>query len=160
MDVAQRRRPGGKVPPTFGAFARRTYANDNPLVGYPLGYQYMTTMRADALAANVDELLAKRGQGWGLRWSVGSRTFDGGVALVSAFRWDTGVQVHASSASGVVQGTIAVTPGTVSNPRFDDDNDGPQSGRPRRAAAGERPGGRRVGGAGCVRRRTRRERRA
>ena len=116
----------GIVPPTFGAFARRTYANDNPLVGYPLGYQYMTTMRADALAANVDELLAKRSQGWGLRWSVGSRTFDGGVALVSAFRWDTGVQVHASSASGVVQGTIAVTVGTVSNPRFDDDNDGPQ----------------------------------
>ena len=116
----------GQVPPTFGAFARRTYANDNPLVGYPLGYQYMTTMRADALAANVDELLREARQGWGLRWSVGSRTFDGGVALVSAFRWDTGVQVHASSASGVVQGTIAVTAGTVSNPRFDDDNDGPQ----------------------------------
>ena len=38
------------MPPTFGAFARRTYANDNPLIGYPLAYQYMTTMRADALA--------------------------------------------------------------------------------------------------------------
>jgi hypothetical protein len=116
----------GMVPPAFGAFARRTYANDNPLVGYPLGYQYMTTMRADALAANVDELLTKRSEGWGLRWSVGNPTFDGGLALVSAFRWDTGVQVHASSASGVVHGTIAVTAGTVSNPRFHDDNDGPQ----------------------------------
>jgi len=116
----------GMVPPTFGAFARRTYANDNSLIGYPLGYQYMTTMRADALAANVDELLKNRSEGWGLRYSVGSRTRDGGVALVSAFRWDTGVQMHASSASGVVQGTIAVTAGTVSNPRFNDDNDGPQ----------------------------------
>ena len=116
----------GMVPPTFGAFARRTYANDNPLIGYPLGYQYMTTMRADALAANVDELLSKRSEGWGLRWSVGSPKFDGGVALVSAFRWDTGVQVHAASASNVVQGTIAVTAGTVSNPLFHDDNDGPQ----------------------------------
>ena len=28
----------GRVPPTFGAFARRTYANDNPLIGYPLAY--------------------------------------------------------------------------------------------------------------------------
>jgi hypothetical protein len=116
----------GRVPPTFGAFARRTYANDNPLIGYPLGYQYMTTMRADALAANVDELLAKRSQGWGLKYSVGSPKFDGGLALVSAFRWDTGVQVHAASASGVVQGTVAVTAGTVSNPRFHDDNSGPQ----------------------------------
>src|SRR6266851_1413472 len=34
----------GRVPPTFGAFTRRTYANDNPLVGYPLGYQYLTTL--------------------------------------------------------------------------------------------------------------------
>ena len=116
----------GMVPPTFGAFARRTYANDNPLIGYPLGYQYMTTMRADALAANVDELLRNRSEGWGLRYSVGSPKFDGGLSLVSAFRWDTGVQVHASSESGVVQGTIAVTAGTVSNPRFHDDNDGPQ----------------------------------
>ena len=116
----------GMVPPTFGAFARRTYANDNPLIGYPLGYQYMTTMRADALAASVDELLSKRSEGWGLRWSVGSPTFDGGVALVSAFRWDTGVQVHAASESRVVSGTIAVTAGTVSNPRFHDDNDSPQ----------------------------------
>jgi hypothetical protein len=116
----------GKVPPTFGAFARRTYANDNPLIGYPLGYQYMTTMRADALAANVDELLAKRSLGWGFRYSIGEPRAGGGVPLVSAFRWDSGVQVHASSASGGVQGTVAVTTGTVSNPVFDDDNSWPQ----------------------------------
>ena len=48
----------GRVPPTFGAFARRTYANDNPLIGYPLAYQYLTSLRADALPANADELLA------------------------------------------------------------------------------------------------------
>src|SRR5438445_5776950 len=39
----------GRIPPTFGAFARRTYANDNPLIGYPLAYQYLTSLRADAL---------------------------------------------------------------------------------------------------------------
>ena len=35
----------GRVPPTFGAFARRTYAIDNPLIGYPLAYQYLTSLR-------------------------------------------------------------------------------------------------------------------
>jgi hypothetical protein len=114
----------GRVPPTFGAFARRTYAGDNPLIGYPLGYQYMTTMRADALAANVDELLAKRSMGWGFVYSVGARSFTGGVALVSAFRWDTGVQVHATS--GMLSATAAVTAGTVANPLFHDDNSGRQ----------------------------------
>jgi len=116
----------GRVPPTFGAFARRTYASDNPLVGYPLAYQYMTTMRANALAASADELLAKRSEGWALRYSVGAKTFEGGVPLVSAFRWDTGVQVHAASRSGGVSGTVSVTTGTVSNPLVRDDNGGPQ----------------------------------
>jgi hypothetical protein len=114
----------GRVPPTFGAFARRTYSGDNPLIGYPLAYQYMTTMRADALARDVDELLQKRGQGWLFGYSVGNRSFGGGVALVSAFRWDTGVQVHATS--GMLSATGAVTAGTVSNPLFHDDNSGRQ----------------------------------
>ena len=114
----------GRVPPTFGAFARRTYAADNPLIGYPLAYQYMTTMRADALAANVDELLRKRGLGWLFRYYVGEPAAGAGVPLVSAFRWDTGVQVHATS--GILSATASVTAGTVSNPLFRDDNSGRQ----------------------------------
>src|SRR5262245_5909752 len=35
----------GRVPPTFGAFARRAYATSNPLIGYPLAYQYLTSLR-------------------------------------------------------------------------------------------------------------------
>ena len=35
-----KRRPidiqGGRIPPTFGAFSRRGYADGNPLIGYPL----------------------------------------------------------------------------------------------------------------------------
>ena len=54
----------GRIPPTFGAFGRRTYANDNPLIGYPLAYQYLTTLRADSLRARADELLQMRGRGW------------------------------------------------------------------------------------------------
>ena len=114
----------GRVPPTFGAFARRTYANDNPLVGYPLAYQYLTTLRSDAVPASADELLKKRSSGWLVRYSLGEPAAEEGVPLVSAFRWDTGVQVHTTV--GMLSATAAVTAGTVSNPLFTDDNHGPQ----------------------------------
>jgi hypothetical protein len=114
----------GRIPPTFGAFARRTYVSDNLLIGYPLGYQYLTSIRPDSLPANADELLQKRTLGWHVRYSVGDQTPATGVPLVSAFRWDTGVQVHAST--DLVSVTAAVTAGTVSNPLFTDDNSGKQ----------------------------------
>src|SRR5437762_2776475 len=96
----------GRIPPTFGAFARRTYANDNPLVGYPLAYQYLTSLRPDALPASADELLQKRSLGWLVRYSIGAPAADRGVPLVSAFRWDTGVQVHGTA--GIVSATAAI----------------------------------------------------
>jgi hypothetical protein len=114
----------GRVPPTFGAFARRTYASDNPLVGYPLAYQYLTTIRPDAVPASADELLGRRGGGWLVKYSLGDPTPDHGVPLVSAFRWDTGVQAHGTI--GMLSATAAVTSGTVSNPLFADDNHGRQ----------------------------------
>jgi hypothetical protein len=114
----------GRVPPTFGAFARRTYANDNPLIGYPLAYQYNTTLRPDAIPASADELLSKRSSGWLVRYSYGDPASDRGVPLVSAFRWDTGVQAHTTV--GMLSLTAAVTAGTVSNPLFSDDNRGRQ----------------------------------
>lgn len=114
----------GRVPPTFGAFARRSYAADNPLIGYPMAYQYLTSLRADALPATVDELLRMRGRGWLTNFSVGNLAPDRGVPLVNAFRWDTGVQVH--SGTELVDATASVTTGTLSNPRFSDDNGGRQ----------------------------------
>ena len=36
----------GRIPPTFGAFPRRSYEAENPLIGYPLAYQYLTSLRA------------------------------------------------------------------------------------------------------------------
>jgi hypothetical protein len=114
----------GRVPPTFGAFARRVYANDNPLIGYPLAYQYLTSLRPDSLPWSADELLKMRGRGWLTGFSIGSQTLGNGVPLVSAFRWDTGVQVHAGT--DVIDGTVSVTTGTLSNPRVTDDNSAPQ----------------------------------
>jgi hypothetical protein len=116
----------GRVPPTFGAFARRTYAKDTPLIGYPLAYQYLTTLRPDSLPASADEMLRKRGLGWLTRFTIGDTTLDRGVPLVSAFRWDTGVQLHAGAPNGPITATASLTAGTVSNPLFNDDNGGRQ----------------------------------
>jgi hypothetical protein len=114
----------GRVPPTFGAFARRSYPNDNPLIGYPLAYQYLTTLRPDSVPASADELMRRKGFGWLVRFSYGDQTPANGVPLVNAFRWDTGVQVHASK--GIVSATASVTNGTMSHPVFTDDNNGRQ----------------------------------
>jgi len=116
----------GRVPPTFGAFARRTYASDNPLIGYTLAYQYLTSLRPDAVPATADELLNKQALGWRVRYSVGDPAFDRGVPLVSAFRWDTGVQAHAGAPNGPVNATVSMTTGTLSHPLFSDDNTGRQ----------------------------------
>jgi hypothetical protein len=116
----------GRLPPTFGAFARRTYPADNPLIGYPLAYQYLTSLRPDSLPDSADDLMGKRGLGWLDKFSIGNQTRDRGVPLVSAFRWDTGVQLHAATENNIVNGTVAVTAGTLSNPLFHDDNTGRQ----------------------------------
>ena len=90
----------GRIPPTFGAFARRTYANDNLLIGYPLAYQYLTSLRPDAVPANADELLADARARLAVDFSLGNPRPIAGVPLDSAFRWDTGVQVHADDVLG------------------------------------------------------------
>ena len=118
----------GQIPPTFGAFARRTYANGNPLIGYPLAYQYLTSLRPDAVPADVEELLRMRARGWRPSYRLGDQVHATGMPLVTAFRWDTGVQVHAGTARLSASG--AVTTGTLSDPRARDNNGGKQiSGR-------------------------------
>ena len=48
----------GLIPPVFGLYPRRAYGDDSPLIGFPLTYQYLTTMRADAVPQGADDLLA------------------------------------------------------------------------------------------------------
>ncbi len=118
----------GRIPPSFGAFARRAYSSSNALIGYPLAYQYLSSLRADAIPAGPDDLLRMRGRGWRSRFPVGRIDPDAGVALVSAFKWDTGVQATWDTRHAIVSG--AVTTGTLSDPRFTDNNGGKQvSGR-------------------------------
>ena len=114
----------GRIPPTFGSFSRRSYGHDSPLIGSPIAYQYLTSLRADSVPADLDELARMRGRGWLSAFSVGDSGGHRGVPLVSAFTWDTGVQVAAGW--NMVTGAVAVTNGTPSNPRVSDDNAGKQ----------------------------------
>src|SRR6478672_5609420 len=114
----------GRIPPVFGTFGRRAYPVDNPLIGVPLAYQYLTSMRPDAVPASADDLLVMRARGWRASYPVGVQTPAPGVPLVSAYRWDTGVE--ARYGGDRVEAAVAVTAGTLANPRVGDDNDGRQ----------------------------------
>jgi hypothetical protein len=114
----------GVVPPVFGTFPRRRYAYDNPLPSLPLAFQYLTTLRPDAIPTTAEQLVARRGRGWRVRYPVGSDEAGPGVPLASAERWDTGVEVRVGRQP--LSLAVAVTQGSLSEPRVDDDNDGKQ----------------------------------
>lgn len=114
----------GRIPPTFGAFARRDYGAGNPLIGYPLAYQYLTAVRPDALPASTDDVMRMRARGWRPSYPIGSLDVAPGMPLISAFRWDTGVQVRIGPES--LNASVAVTNGTASDPRTRDNNGGKQ----------------------------------
>lgn len=114
----------GRIPPVFGAFARRSYGASNPLIGLPLGYHYLTTLRTDAVAESADGLLAVRGRGWLLAYPVGDRSPAPGLPLVSSRFWDTGLEARIGREP--VSLAVAITQGTLSSPRFKDDNPGKQ----------------------------------
>jgi hypothetical protein len=112
----------GLIPPVFGAFGRRPYGSSNPLIGYPLAYQYLTTMRNDAYPSTADDLIQARGFGWLVRYPRGSPYPGPGLPVVDGQRWDTGVQLRVGREP--LQLAVAVTQGSLSYPRVRDDNDG------------------------------------
>lgn len=118
----------GRIPPTFGAFSRRGYADGNPLIGYPLAYQYLTPLRADAIPSDAAELLRMRARGWRPSYRIGAQTVGTGMPLITAFRWDTGVEARVGAERFMI--AAAVTNGTLSDPHTRDNNKGKQlSGR-------------------------------
>ena len=114
----------GRIPPVFGAFARRRYGFDNPLIGYPLAYQYPSTVRADAAPRELDDVLRQRGRGARVRYPLGDPTPMSGLPLANPLRWDTGVSVKLGD--DPLELAVSWTQGTISNPRVDDDNSGKQ----------------------------------
>ncbi len=112
----------GRIPPVFGKFARRRYEYDNPLIGYPLPYQYPTILRPDSAPSTLDQLLRYRGYGSYVRYPLGDTTPRQGLAQIDPLRWDTGVEVRLGR--DPVALAVAVTQGTLSSPRVRDDNAG------------------------------------
>ncbi len=114
----------GRIPPVFGAFARRRYDIGNPLIGYPLTYQYPNTTRPDSAPTELSQVLLQRGGGAKVRYPIGDREPMAGLPMVNPLRWDTGVQVMLGH--DPIELGVAVTQGTISNPRVRDDNSGKQ----------------------------------
>ena len=65
-----------------------------------------------------------RGRGWLSSFPVGNTAPAPGLPIVNTSRWDTGVQAH--GVNGMVEWTGAVTAGSLSDPRFRDNNGGRQ----------------------------------
>lgn len=114
----------GRIPATFGAFGRNTYGARNLVIGTPLAYQYLTSLRPNALPETTADLLRMRGRGWLSNFPLGVTSADRGLPIINSMRADTGVQVH--GVSGLLEWTGAVTTGSLSNPRIRDDNAGRQ----------------------------------
>ncbi|MFI5177357.1 MAG: hypothetical protein ACHQO8_02275 [Vicinamibacterales bacterium] len=134
----------GRVPPVIGSFPRRAYGRDNVVIGSPLPYQYLISLRPDALPATIDQLLRMRGRGWQPSYPIGSQTLGPGIPVVSSFRWDTGAEASWRNQRMELAG--AVTLGAPATPVVEDPSDGQQySGR----AAVHLPGGFTVGVSGA-----------
>ena len=114
----------GRIPPAFGAMTRTAYGSSNLLIGQPLAYQYLLSLRPDALPATNDDLLRMRGRGWLAEFPIGNTADAPGLPMVNTSRWDTGVQAH--GVAGKLEWTGAVTAGSLSDPRFGDNNSGRQ----------------------------------
>jgi len=104
----------GRVPPVIGAFARHAYGRDNIVIGFPLAYQYLTSLRSDAQPNSTDDILRMRARGWRPSYPVGSKAEAGGIPLVSAFDWDTGVEAHLRA--GRLEYAGAITRGAPGSP--------------------------------------------
>jgi hypothetical protein len=112
----------GRLPLTIGAFARRAYGSDNLLVGVPLVYQYLTSVRPDALPQTPDDLLRMRARGWRPSFPLGSTALAAGLPIVAYSRGDTGAQMQWTAATWTA--AAAVTRGTAADPRVRDNNSG------------------------------------
>ncbi len=84
----------GRIPPVVGAFNRRAYGRDNALIGLTLAYQYLTSLRPDAIPATVGDLLRMRARGWRPAFPIGSTAVGPGVPRISVTQWSSGVDVH------------------------------------------------------------------
>jgi hypothetical protein len=105
----------GIVPPVFGSFSRRAYSRNDPLIGFPLAYQYLTSLRADAVPASADDLLAMRGRGWRPSYGAEYAANVPGLPVIDGLHNQVGVEAHVGEGQ-MVEASAAVTSGSLSVP--------------------------------------------
>lgn len=105
----------GLVPPVFGSFSRRAYSRSDPLIGFPLVYQYLTSLRADAVPASADELLAMRGRGWRPSYGAEYAANVPGLPVIDGLHNQVGVEAHVGEGQ-LIDASAAVTSGSLSVP--------------------------------------------
>lgn len=110
----------GRVPTAFGLFGRSGYGSESPLVGRPLAYGYLLSLRRDAAADSAADLIRMRGRGWLSSFPRGNTAADRGLPIVNTDLWDTGVQLRVAGAG--LDWVGAVTTGSLGSPRLGDDN--------------------------------------
>ena len=109
----------GLIPWPIGTFAPRANSDKNPLVGFPLQYQYHTTLSSFALVPSTDALLADAGDGEeGVTYAFGSQ----GMPIIYDQWWDFGAVFLGSArpfeySAGFVNGSPSwPSPGRDSSP--------------------------------------------
>jgi hypothetical protein len=112
----------GLIPPVFGAWSRRNYAWDNPLISTPLPFGYLTVMRPDAIPGSASDRLGARGYGTWVPLPDAGVSPASGLPLVDGMRYDTGVQLRVGERP--LQLALGLTRGSLSSPLVHDDNEG------------------------------------
>lgn len=112
----------GLIPPVFGAWTRRSYAWDNPLISLPLPFAYLTALRGDAVPGSAADVYRARGQGTWVYLQDAGVSPASGLPLIDGTRYDTGVQLRVGDRP--IQAAVALTRGSPSNPVVHDDNGG------------------------------------
>ena len=108
---------------------------DNPLIGYPLAYQYLTSLRPTRCRPTPTSCCGCAAAGWLLE--LLGRQPGAGPRRAARQRLPVGHRrAGARRRADVVDGTAAVTTGTLANPLFRDDNARPAGRRTRGAASG------------------------
>jgi hypothetical protein len=79
-------------------------------------------LRPDALPLTVGDLLRMRGRGWRPSYPLGAQSQKAGIPLLTASRWDTGVETHLATTRVDLAG--ALTRGAAAVPVVRDTNDG------------------------------------
>ena len=110
--------------------SRHATAAATSLIGQPLAYQYLTSIRPDALPATTDDLLRMRGRGWLSNFPVGNLRRGPGPAARQQPAAGTPA-CRRTASTGMVEWTGSVTAGSLSDPRLRRQQRRPAGGRPR-----------------------------